>query len=134
MFSRRAIHCLLMLAIAVAVQAGSVSVLHASCGDYLTGHELRESLLAREAASDQHAPLPTSSLPKVPCHGPGCQKAPSGPPAPAPIKVSQPETQRLGCLVAELTLRPARQTLPDADRIELPRSGERSSIEHPPRS
>lgn len=131
---RRAIHWLLMFAVVAAVQAGNAAVVQASCGDYLIGHGQRESLPVHEALPDQHGPAPASPLSKIPCDGPGCQKAPVGPTAPVPVKTSQPETHRLGCLVAALRLTPATQMLSVDDHIERPRSAELSSIEHPPRS
>lgn len=119
---------LLMLATVVAVLAAGGSSAQASCGDYLMDQGPHHS-----------SPIPsnppqTSPLPKAPCDGPGCQKAPAEPTLPVPVKLSQPETQRLGCLFANLTLTPAKQTLPEVEHSEIPHSGHPNGIEHPPRA
>jgi hypothetical protein len=134
MTSRRSIHWLLMLAIAVAAQTASGSTAQASCGDYLIGHGPRDLMPAHEVASGLPSQLPSVPLRKLPCHGPGCQKAPAQPMAPAPVQLPQSETQQLGCLVAKLTLTTAKPTLSHADHLEHPRAGEPTSIEHPPRA
>ncbi len=51
MTSRRTHLWLLILATAIACQAGSVSTAHASCGDYLIGHHHGHARLMRVAES-----------------------------------------------------------------------------------
>lgn len=134
MISRRVIRCWLLFAMMVAFQAVIVSTAEASCGDYLVGHRHRLAESPRDGGLLSHTLPDDPPLPEVPCNGPGCQKAPAEPLAPAPFQVSQYETQQLGCLVASQTLTPTRPTLPEADHDGRPHAGEPNPIEHPPRA
>lgn len=125
--ARRVTFCLLMLATVVAVLLGGGSSAQASCGDYLiVGQQHPQQAPSNQSHSPPHS--------KVPGDGPGCQKAPTEPMLPIPVKISQPETQRLGCLFASLKLTSATQTSSEVEHSELPHSGHPNSIEHPPRA
>ena len=134
MTSRRTILWLLMLATAIMLFAGSASSAQASCGDYLLGHDSARSMpAASHAEADQTGP---SSRPnhQVPCHGPGCQKAPTEPLSPVPARITVPDHDRLGCLTDKLPLPTSDRPLFEGDRPATRALGHPMCIEHPPRA
>lgn len=85
---RLPIRVLAAAALAVAAVALSPGGAAASCGDYVR--------IGAEQATSHHPP----AIPKVPCHGPGCSKAPAPlVPLTAPVQ-TRSDSEQLPALVA----------------------------------
>jgi len=134
MTSRRTILWLLLLATAIAFDAGGASMAQASCGDYLVGQLHTHTLpVASHPQADQTVP---SSRPghKTPCNGPGCHKAPAEPLSPVPTETTTLDHDRIGWVASVLPLPCSDRPLFDVDRQAVLAWGHPLSIEHPPRA
>jgi hypothetical protein len=117
-------------AVLFAVLATSAS---ASCGDWLAdpSHKLADQ--AGTAANSADTGTLESGLPKGPCSGPGCRKAPerSAPPVPTTItlRVDKLVIREFASLVSQAGL----PFGPAAESDDQPARGFFPRIEHPPR-
>ena len=126
---------LIVLAMGIAGQATGVSVVQASCGDYLDGpHSSLAKPLALGDQDEVRWPVDSPMPRRTPCQGPECRKAPSVPVSPAPVKFTGNDHERLGCMNAELPLPVSDRLLWGADSLAVVAAGVLLSIEHPPRA
>lgn len=139
MNSRRLNLWVLILATAITCHAGSVSVAHASCGDYLIGHHhshARSRVSETSLATEQGEWPASMQLPirQTPCNGLDCQKAPSEPLSPTPTKITPTDHERLGCLNPELPPAIECESCCWIAQAESLSFGYPLLIEHPPRA
>jgi hypothetical protein len=140
MTSRRINLWLLILAMAIACQAGSGSTAQASCGDYLIGHDhghVRSMHVPETSFASKQGEWPASTprpLRQTPCNGLDCQKVPAEPLSPMPTKIVPTDHERLGCLNAELSPVIERESVCWIAQPETLSCGYPLLIEHPPRA
>ena len=134
MNSPRIIFWLLMLSGWIAFQTGAPAIAQASCGDYLIGQ--RHAFPMPVLSGDQTNGTEPANSPyqRTPCNGPGCQKAPAEPISPVPIKLSVPDHDRLGYLMADLPLPISNAATFEITQQSTLTFGHPLLIEHPPRA
>ena len=124
---------------ACGVVAGSARLSHASCGDWLVGHEMmaghgmqEPAAIARPEAQPS-AEQPASPARRPGCRGASCSKAPIAPLTPGSDPTWEPAPGRWACLVSDGVVPSSRRELFAGEGACFVPAGPCGRIDRPPR-